>query len=341
MKDRQNVMRNYQVNNEGSPAGNIISVAELRARLKTYPTAISKVTKPNQSALKLFNAYHLDFGGFSMHAIHRIELLDISIVAELPAAISLNFVLKGTVQFAIAGQFYQLDATKDVACAAYVINRDEIFTRILKKDSEAIHLNIFAERKWLESRAMTHEAKEAIGQIFKMHNILQYWKFPKNMIRQVEALIKHKPKTLPDIAKTESIVLDIFAGCIKFLETFAKMQANPEAAQVFSGKVALKRKVDEKLLQRCSLQEIADSLNLSVSTLQRKFKKSYGVTVNYYCRQRLLEIARHALIIQGVSIGEAAYIAGYNHPSNFVAAFKKQFNHTPANLISLAKVSPQ
>ena len=82
-----------------------------------------------------------------------------------------------------------------------------------------------------------------------------------------------------------------------------------------------------------SLEEIANTIGLSISTLQRRFKKDYGTTVVDYIRQKRLEKARTAIAINGLSIGEAAYQAGYNHSSNFITAFKKRFNITPASLL--------
>lgn len=44
--------------------------------------------------------------------------------------------------------------------------------------------------------------------------------------------------------------------------------------------------------------------------------------------------AKEALEQNGISIGEAAYLAGYNHPSNFISAFRKPFGHTPGELLA-------
>jgi AraC-like DNA-binding protein len=46
-----------------------------------------------------------------------------------------------------------------------------------------------------------------------------------------------------------------------------------------------------------------------------------------------MQQAKKALVIERLSIGEAAYIAGYNHTSNFIQAFKKTFALTPTEFI--------
>jgi AraC-like DNA-binding protein len=79
----------------------------------------------------------------------------------------------------------------------------------------------------------------------------------------------------------------------------------------------LKQQTDGLLLEAGSLTDLAEAMGLSISTLQRKFKAAYGVTVNSYCRQRWLDIAKKAIRMVGKCLGEAACLAGYHHPSNF------------------------
>ena len=84
------------------------------------------------------------------------------------------------------------------------------------------------------------------------------------------------------------------------------------------------------VMQSLSLSEMAIKLGLSVSTLQRKIKDRYAMTAVEYVRQKKLEKAKSSLVLDNLSIGEIAYIAGYAHVSNFVTAFKKKFELTPA-----------
>ena len=88
---------------------------------------------------------------------------------------------------------------------------------------------------------------------------------------------------------------------------------------------------------KLSLNTLAEENNISVSTLQRRFKSYCGITVNEYIRTSRLEQAKKSIITDGKSIGEAAYIAGYNHSSNFVTAFKRHFHTTPKELIKSHK----
>jgi len=100
-------------------------------------------------------------------------------------------------------------------------------------------------------------------------------------------------------------------------------------------KQKLRALIDQYINSDCSVSDIALANNMSVSTLQRRCKNTFNMTVNEYIRLRRLDRAKTAITVQGLSIGQAAYRAGYNHSSNFIAAFKKQYAVTPAELMKV------
>ena len=77
------------------------------------------------------------------------------------------------------------------------------------------------------------------------------------------------------------------------------------------------------------MDDIAKACGLSTSALQNRFSEAFNITVKRYMRKRLLERAKRALGVEGRTIGEAAYEAGYNHTSNFVSAFTREYGLPP------------
>jgi AraC-like DNA-binding protein len=66
--------------------------------------------------------------------------------------------------------------------------------------------------------------------------------------------------------------------------------------------------------------------------LAQAFKQVYGISIyNYYQKQRMQK-AHELLSTQKLSVNEAAKKLGYSNLSNFILAFKKQFNTEPKNL---------
>ncbi len=81
------------------------------------------------------------------------------------------------------------------------------------------------------------------------------------------------------------------------------------------------------------LARIARDTGMSVSTLQRVFKRTFGRTVFEFVRERRLELARISLRCGEVTVGEAAYLAGYNSASNFSTAFRQAFGYPPSHCV--------
>ncbi|MEO6245123.1 MAG: AraC family transcriptional regulator [Opitutaceae bacterium] len=78
-----------------------------------------------------------------------------------------------------------------------------------------------------------------------------------------------------------------------------------------------------------TLPALAREVGLSETTLKRGFRQVFGTTPFAYLRARRLEHA-HALLAAGeATVLEAAAIVGYSNPSNFAAAFRRQFGVNP------------
>lgn len=90
--------------------------------------------------------------------------------------------------------------------------------------------------------------------------------------------------------------------------------------------------IEANLDQALSVSHLAKFSAMSISSLQHKFKNSLGISVLSYIRRRRLNIAKQQLEAGLMSISEAAYNAGYRHPSNFTSAFKKAFGMPPQHL---------
>ncbi|MCL2898946.1 helix-turn-helix transcriptional regulator [Brenneria tiliae] len=81
-----------------------------------------------------------------------------------------------------------------------------------------------------------------------------------------------------------------------------------------------------------SMAEIAKSVSMSESTLQRHFRQTFNITVFEYLRNCRLQRAMLALQKDGIGIAQAASIAGYNSPANFATALRRAFGVTPGQV---------
>ncbi len=78
-----------------------------------------------------------------------------------------------------------------------------------------------------------------------------------------------------------------------------------------------------------SLQELADSVEISLKKLKLGFKQIYGDSVFSFLLDYKLEHARKLLDSGSYNVNEVGLKIGYSTSSHFIAAFKKKFGITP------------
>jgi AraC-like DNA-binding protein len=83
-----------------------------------------------------------------------------------------------------------------------------------------------------------------------------------------------------------------------------------------------------------SLQELADSIDLSLKKLKEGFKQIYGDTVYSFLLDYKMEVARKLLESGEHNVNEVGLKVGYSTSSHFIAAFKKKFGTTPKKYIT-------
>jgi len=79
------------------------------------------------------------------------------------------------------------------------------------------------------------------------------------------------------------------------------------------------------------IDAIAESLNMTSRTLQRKLKES-NTSYKELLDDMRKNLAKHYLENKNIGVSEVAYLLGYSEPSVFHRAFKRWFNLTPTEL---------
>ncbi|MDX1364866.1 substrate-binding domain-containing protein [Arenibacter latericius] len=78
-----------------------------------------------------------------------------------------------------------------------------------------------------------------------------------------------------------------------------------------------------------SVENLADSLNISRVQLYRKVKAMLGVSVSDYISNYRLEMSKSMLETTNLSISEIGYSTGFSSPNYFSTAFKSKYGVTP------------
>lgn len=276
--------------------------------------------------------------GLSMHATKAVERQDTSNAMELPSGLSFNFVFRGEIAFNFGNNHYLMKGGDNIQCTAIVNNSPELMTRFMQQDMLIHKLNIFVEENWLAARCKSPEDIEMLRSIFSAKSVYT-WEPDARTIEKAKQLIRiEQASDFTAQLEVEYLTIQLLNACISGLYRQASVLSTANKTPLFQNS-QLKKEIDQQLERFQSVADIADALNMSERTLQRKFQACYQTSASSYIKQRKLEKAKKALIFDGKSIGEVAYMTGYNHSSNFTNAFKKQFGATPTDYIKLHKIS--
>lgn len=97
--------------------------------------------------------------------------------------------------------------------------------------------------------------------------------------------------------------------------------------------------IQKNLQKDIQITELANITHLSVSALERRFRKHLGKTPKQYINDARLTHARKLLFETDLPIGEVAYQSGFNEPSYFSKQFSKLFGCVPSEFREKSKLA--
>jgi AraC-like DNA-binding protein len=92
---------------------------------------------------------------------------------------------------------------------------------------------------------------------------------------------------------------------------------------------SVKDKLDKHFKTDFTILELSTSFRMNDHKLRYGFEFLYGKSIHEYQVEKRLECFRELLGDDDVSIGQAAYEAGFNNISTLNRAFKRLFSITP------------
>lgn len=92
---------------------------------------------------------------------------------------------------------------------------------------------------------------------------------------------------------------------------------------------SIKQIIENYYYQDLKLDDIANSLSQSKSTICHEFKKHTGLSIIQYKIQRQIEEAKNLLIMSDMSISQIASLVGFDSASYFTKIFKDTYGMSP------------
>lgn len=274
--------------------------------------------------------------GLSVHLVDVVELQTMQSSIELQPCLSINFVFEGELDFSLGGQRHHLATDADILCSAITLPQPDVMTRFLFENRRIRKFNIAIAYEWLEARCRTAVERAELSRLFSAPQRVWQWSPSPALTQVAQEMMRGEifEGIAGELMLEQRVIALIGMSIDSLLQQIPVLpRAGDEVVNTAQVSPSFKALIDESIERGAAVADIASLCNISISTLQRRCKKHFGMTVNEYVRLRRLDMAKTALMVEGLSIGEEAYIAGYNHSSNFIAAFKRQFAMTPSELL--------
>ncbi len=94
-----------------------------------------------------------------------------------------------------------------------------------------------------------------------------------------------------------------------------------------------RKEIQENFRKEISVEELAASIDLSVSYFRRLFHEAYGTSPMQYIMDLRIENARDLLLSGEVNVTEAALLSGFEDIYYFSTLFKRKTGSTPSQIL--------
>ncbi len=285
--------------------------------------------------------------GLTLHADAAHAPRDFTAQAEMNEALRIVLLLEGAIDVSYGTQHVRLN-TGSSRCGTAVpptqaenalmvsVAEPELFVRRARRNSYARRVSMGLTHEWIE-QATGGAAAPVLQNFMRRHLSLQFWQTSERA-RAIAEQIVHPPVFDPLMqnlyleSRTLELVAEAF-GALDGAPTMAASSSAPATAGLRPHEHRRLRELREFLsgsqADGLSLDDIARHAGINANTLQRQFRTLYGVTIFDHLRESRLQRARAALERGGLTVGQAADVAGYSSAANFATAYRRRFGLAP------------
>lgn len=239
--------------------------------------------------------------------------------------VSFVLLLEGSLNFGINRSRFQIDADggKIVLIA---VGEEVLFSRYLYRGGKTVKMTIKGMEQWL----LRPEYAGFTPILYR--EPVRIWDLPPNLRGLAASCLQPAPSGhLGETLRREADVLRLLSD----LWNTVSDSIGPAAGETSEANTMPSENFSRILNGAFAngahhVNRLADALNISERTLQRRMRDHFGITASEWLHHKQIQHALYLLQNEGKSIGETAYLCGYRHVSSFTQAFRQYFGSTPA-----------
>ncbi len=268
----------------------------------------------------------------NVHVTDAVEVKDYVAAAIVSPHVTVSLVLAGSVRGRFDEVPFELDGQAKPTGYFWSVTKPARFERTIVKDMLVRKVNISANHDWLmEQLADASPTDQRLLELVRQNLKFTRWAPSKRAISLAEQILT-APRCSPLIQNLymESRALEIFS------EALVSLAGDPvghviETSTADQWKVQrIRGFIEDHWNDDLTLAFLSKELGMSTGSLQKLFKAAYGTTIIDYIRELRLTKAREAMDRDGMTISQAAHLAGYGNAANFSTAFKRLFGVSPS-----------
>lgn len=276
--------------------------------------------------------------GLVLHCSDCVELHDFTTESRMEPRLAFVLFMEGHNQVSYGEERLNFSAKRsresEFQGLALSVREPVLFTRRSTRGTHVRKLSLSLGPEWFEAGGLDLHDREQILRFNQGHLSKQHWQPSARVVATAAQLLAPPPyEPLLQRLYLESRALDIAVDALACLGEARASETSRLRPHEHRRMARLLERLDSGEADGWSLDMMARDAGINVNTLQRQFRQLKGTTVFEYQRGRRLVRAREALEREGVTVSQAAWIAGYSSAANFATAFRRRFGMTPRQAI--------
>lgn len=282
--------------------------------------------------------------GLHVHADDLVDAQDFIARGEIEQGLRIIVLLEGAVDVSYGNRRLQISsaaagsgrsaqrAPRLPRAMLVSVAETDGFERRARRGSYARRLSVGMDGAWLD-QIMDGQPWRALQDFSRRHLALHEWQPSQRITAMAEQIVRTPALSGPLLnLYMESRVLELVSEALSSLEQGPVAPA-PGPATLLPHEHQRIRDLHDFLLTDqafdLTLDELARQAGTNPNTLQKHFRAVYHTTIFDFLRQQRLQRARTALERDGVTVAQAALLAGYTSAANFATAYRRRFGIPP------------